>query len=127
MLESPIFPEIDRLFSFYGLELDDLGMVVGIFALIEMIIEQARMRIGNWDPTLFLTIFGTLALFGVWLAFKRGRPRHFLEDALGLLAEPDVWIGTRDCEIQPSYLIEPDGRITIAPSDGPTLSTSGGL
>jgi len=117
VLESPIYPEIDRLFSFYGLELDDLAVLLGIFAAVEMIIGQAHAHLGSVDLTLYLTVAATGLLFAVWRAFKVGRPRHFLEDALGLLAEPDVWTLTPDREVRPSYVIEPDGRTRLAPSD----------
>lgn len=119
MLESPIYPEIDRLFSFYGLEMDDLAILVGIFAAVEAIIGQAHAHLGSVDLTLYLTFVATGVLFALWRAFKTGRPRHFLEDSLSLLAEPDVWILTADAEIRPSYVIEPGGRTTIAPSQPP--------
>ena len=118
MLESPIYPEIDRLFSFYGLEMDDLAILVGIFAAVEAVIGQAHAHVGSVDLTLYLTFAATGILFAVWRAFKAGRPRHFLEDGLSLLAEPDVWMLTKDSDVRPSYLIEPNGRTAIAPSDG---------
>jgi hypothetical protein len=117
MLESPIYPEIDRLFSFYGLEMDDLAILVGIFAAVEAVIGQAHAHVGSVDLTLYLTFAATGILFALWRAFKSGRPRHFLEDSLGLLAEPDVWMLTPDADVRPSYLIEPGGRTAIAPSD----------
>lgn len=117
MLESPIFPEIDNLFSFYGLELDDLVVALGLFSAVETLIGQANPHIGRVGITLYLTFGAVGILFAVWRAFKAGRPRHFLEDLLGLLTEPDVWVLTGDRDIRPSYIIEPDGRVTRAPSD----------
>jgi|SRR5579872_1976997 len=117
MLESPIYPEIDKLFSFYGLELDDLAILLGVFMVVEAIVGQAHAHVASVDLTLYLTIVSTGILFMLWRAFKQGRPRHFLEDALSLLAEPDIAILTQDREIRPSYIIEPNGNTTLAPAD----------
>jgi hypothetical protein len=117
MMESPIYPEVDQLFSFYGLEMDDLLILLLIFAAVENVISRAHAHAGRMDLTLPLAFLATGVLFSVWRAFKAGRPRHFLEDSLALLNEPDVWILTGDAEIRPSYILEPDGRLSIAPAD----------
>ena len=116
-LESPVYPEIDRVMSFYGFELDDLAMLLIIFWMVETIIGQARAHLGSVDLTLYLTILVTGLLFAVWRGFKSGKPRHLLEDTLGLLAEPEVMIVTADDRIRPAYLIEASGPISRAPAD----------
>ena len=116
-LESPVYPEIDKVMSFYGFEMDDLAMLLIIFWIAETIIGQARPHLGSVDLTLYLTIFVTGILFAAWRGFKVGKPRHLLEDTLGLLAEPEVMVVTVDDRIRPAYLVEPSGRIAIAPAD----------
>jgi hypothetical protein len=58
-------------------------------------------------------------LFAGWRGFKTGKPRHLLEDTLGLLAEPEALAVTEDDRIRPAYLIEPAGRVDVAPADYP--------
>jgi hypothetical protein len=116
-LESPVYPEIDKVMSFYGFEIDDLAMLLIIFWIVETIIGQARPHLGSVDLTLYLTILATGVLFAGWRGFKAGKPRHLLEDTLGLLAEPEVLAVTGDDQIRPAYLIEPSGRVTVVPGD----------
>ena len=116
MLESPVYPEIDRAFSFYGFEMDDLAILIVIFWFTETVIGQARISVGRVEFTLYLTLLSTGFLFAVWRAFKVGKPRHLLEDALNRLTEPDVWEVTLDWEIRPAYAIERDGRWSIEPA-----------
>jgi hypothetical protein len=115
MLEAPVYPEIDRAFSFYGFELDDLAVLILLFWLTETIIGQARVHIGRVELTLYLTIMATGFLFALWRGLKVGRPRHLLEDALQMLAEPDCWEVTPDAEVRPAYIIEPGGLWTVEP------------
>jgi len=124
-LESPVYPEIDKVMSFYGFEIDDLAMLLIIFWVVETIIGQARPHLGSVDLTLYLTILVTGILFAVWRGFKAGKPRHLLEDTLGLLAEPEVMAVTEDDRIRPAYLIEPSGGIATAPADQPARDREG--
>lgn len=116
-LESPVYPEIDKVMSFYGFEIDDMAMLLILFWIVETIIGQARPHLGSVDMTLYLTILATGVLFAGWRGFKTGKPRHLLEDTLGLLAEPEALAVTEDDRIRPAYLIEPAGRVAVAPPD----------
>ncbi len=116
-LESPVYPEIDKVMSFYGFEIDDLAMLLILFWIVETIIGQARPHLASVDLTLYLTILATGVLFAGWRGFKTGKPRHLLEDTLGLLAEPEVLAVTGDDRIRPAYLIEPAGRVAVALAD----------
>jgi hypothetical protein len=113
MLEAPVYPEIDKAFSFYGFELDDLAVLVLVFWFVETIVRQANVHIGRVDLTLYLTAAATVFLFLFWRGVKIGRPRHLLEDALNWLTEPECWDVTPDWTIRPAYVIEPGGRSTI--------------
>jgi len=115
MIEAPVYPEIDRAFSFYGFELDDLAVLVLVFWFVETVIGQARVHVGRVDLTLYLTMLATGFLFALWRGVKIGRPRHLLEDALNWLAEPECWDVTPDARIRPAYVIERGGRWTIEP------------
>jgi hypothetical protein len=92
-------------------------MLLTIFWIVETIIGQARPHLGSVDLTLYLTILATGVLFAGWRGFKAGKPRHLLEDTLGLLAEPEVLAITGDDQIRPAYLIEPSGRVVVVPGD----------
>jgi len=116
-LESPVYPEIDKAMSFYGFEIDDLAMLLILFWIVETIVGQARPHLGSVDLTLYLTILATGVFFASWRGFKTGKPRHLLEDTLGLLAEPEVLAITVDDRIRPAYLIEPAGRIAVVAAD----------
>ena len=116
-LETPVYPEIDKAMSFYGFELDDLAVLLGLFWVVETIVKQARAHLGGVDLTLYLTFLGTGVLFAGWRGFKAGKPRHLLEDSLGLLAEPEALAVTADDRIRPAYLIRPDGSVSVAPPD----------
>jgi hypothetical protein len=118
-LESPVYPEIDKVMSFYGFEIDDLAMLLILFWIVETIVGQARPRLGSVDLTLYLTILATGVLFAGWRGFKNGKPRHLLEDTLGLLAEPEALAVTCDDRIRPAYLIEPEGQVAVAQADHP--------
>jgi len=115
MLDSPVYPEIDRAFSFYGFEIDDLAVLVLVFWFVETVIGQAHVHVGRVDLTLYLTMIATGFLFTLWRAVKIGRPRHLLEDALNWLAEPECWTVTPDVEIRPAYVVESGGRWTTEP------------
>jgi len=116
VLESPVYPEIDRAFSFYGFELDDLAVLVLVFWFVETVIGQAHVHVGRVELTLYLTMIATGFLFACWRAVKIGRPRHLLEDALNWLAEPECWDINPDSEIRPAYVVESTGRWTTEPA-----------
>lgn len=113
MLEAPVYPEIDKAFSFYGFELDDLAVLVLVFWFVETVVRQANVHVGRVDLTLYLTAAATVFLFLLWRGVKIGRPRHLLEDALNWLTEPECWDVTPDWGIRPAHIIEPGGRSTI--------------
>jgi len=116
-LETPVYPEIDKAMSFYGFELDDLAVLLILFWVVETIVGQARAHLGGIDLTLYLTFFGTGVLFAGWRGFKVGKPRHLLEDSLGLLAEPEALAVTADDRIRPAYLIRPGRGVSVVPPD----------
>jgi|SRR5579864_1045295 len=116
MLEAPVYPEIDKAFSFYGMELDDLAVFVLVFWFVETIVRQANVHVGRVDFTLYLTCAATLFLFLLWRGVKIGRPRHLLEDALNWLVEPECWDITADWAIRPAYIIESGGRWRTEPA-----------
>jgi hypothetical protein len=125
MIETPVYPEIDRAFSFYGFELDDLAVLVLVFWFVETVIGQARVHVGRVDLTLYLTLLATGFLFALWRGIKIGQPRHLLKDALNLLAEPECWDVTPIAGIRPAYIIERGGRWTIeTPQTGPLDETA---
>ena len=116
-LTSPVYPEIDRASSWYGFQLDDLAALTFLFWLIEMIVTQARLRLGQADLTIPVSFVVTGVAFALWRSVKANQPRGFVEDVVGLLAEPEVFDLTPDTEIRPLYVIEPDGHITLVPPD----------
>jgi len=115
MLQAPVYPEIDRAFSFYGFEVDDFAVLVMLFWFVEAVTRQAHAHIGRVDLTFYLTLVGTGFLFALWRAVKIGRPRHLLEDSLNWLAEPECWEITPDWNIRPAYIIERRGGSVIEP------------
>ncbi|GEM_PF-2431031 len=116
-LSAPVYPEIDRAASWFGFQLDDLAVLVFLFWVIQMIVEQAHPHLSRADLSLPLSMAATGAAFALWRSVKANQPRGFLEDAIGLLAEPEVFELTPDTEIRPAYIIEPDGRCTVALPD----------
>ncbi len=122
MLESPVYPEIDRVMSFYGFEMDDLAVLILTFWFTETVIGQAHVHIGRVELTFYLTLLASGFLFAIWRSFKVGKPRHLLEDALNRLTEPDVWEVTPDFDIRPAYVIEADCRWSIEPARTSILS-----
>ena len=114
-LEFPVYPEIDKALSWYGFERDDFAVLLLIGWCSEMVFSQARISIGRFELTLILTVAATVFPFMLWRGWKAGKPRHLLEDALQLLAEPEVWEITPDADIRPAYIIERSGRWSVEP------------
>ncbi len=111
-----MYPQIDRAFSLVGFETDDGLMVAVLLWIVMAVMKQANVHLGRFEMTIELTIAGTLVLFALWRAVKVGRPRHFLEDCLDWLAEPDCWDVTPDWKIRPAYVMERSRRVTIEPT-----------
>jgi hypothetical protein len=116
-LSARVYPEIDQAISFYGFQLDDLAVMLILFVFTSSVVGQAHPHAGRSDLTLPISIGMAGVLFAVWRSVKANRPRHFLEDLIGLLGEPDAWEVTPDVWVRPAYVIEPDGSHSVSPMD----------
>jgi len=110
MLTHPVRRELDDPISFMGLEQDDWIVLAGAGYFVSAAIPELPVGVGNFNFTIGIKILLLGAVFSIWLAIRKDKPRYFLINMLESLAEPDVWVPTPDVWARPVVQVLPVSR-----------------
>jgi len=100
-LRHPVRRELDQPVGLGGLEQDDIIVLAGAGYLLSALMPQLPIRVGPADLTFLAQMLALVAVFSLWLIWRRDKPRFFLRDFLKRLGEPDAWIVTPDVRVRP--------------------------
>ena len=99
---TPVNRNLHTRVTFMALEFEDLFVVLGIAALMNV---AGRFVSGNAG---LLVQYGVpLAVVPVLMVFKYGKPRGYVRDLLNWYTKPRAWCAqARDRQIQGAYVTE---------------------
>ena len=104
---TPVNRNLHQRVTFMGLEFEDLFVVLGVAALMNVVSRFVSSTVGG-IPLSGLVQYGVpLSVVPVLMIFKYGKPRGYVRDLLFWYVKPRAYCAlARDRAITGSYIVE---------------------
>jgi len=106
---TPVHRNLQTKVSFLGLEFEDLILVLGLAALMNLLAHFVSddAHVFGMPLNIFMEFIVPALAVPFLILFKYGRPRGYLTDLLRSLVSPRAWCALeRDAQLSEAYVVE---------------------